>query len=288
MPTGPAPGRSELLLGIVFYALAMALFVSMDTIAKHVLETQPIVAVVWVRFSVHFMLLWAFAPRPRLSKLRTQRFALHLVRSASWISITFLFYIGLGFVPLAESIILINTAPFMVALLAGPVLGEAMNRARWSAVLIGFLGALIVLRPGLGALHWGAIFPLLAAAGFAIVQFVTRTLSLREDSWTTLLYTAGIGAVALSPFGLYFLDASGSTPWHLLLALGALAAVGDIAVLASFKRAPTTTLAPFQYTQIIWAMLSGVLVFNEMPDRLSMVGAAIIVAGGLVLWRRSG
>ena len=283
--TASASPSGSVALGVGLYLLAMAMFVGMDTIAKHLLETVHIAAVAWIRFCVHFALLCVLIPPPRMTRLRTQRFGLQVLRAGCWIGITFLFYTGLRYVPIAESIMLINTAPFIVALLAGALMGEHLDRTRWLAVVIGFAGALVVLRPGLGALHWGAIFPLLAAAGFAGAQFLTRRLSVDEDPWTTLLYTAGLGALALTPFGLLHAPPWATVSWPPLLALGVLAACGEILLLAAFRRAQTSLLAPCQYTQIVWAMASGVLIFGEIPDRFSMLGATIIVVAGVVLWR---
>ena len=265
----------------------MALFISTDTLAKLVLVTHTITFVAWVRFCTQFGVLFALAPRPRLARLRTRRLPLLLLRTGSWISVTFLFYAGLRHVPLAESIMLVNTAPFMIALLAGPCLGERMTRAAWAAVALGFAGVIVVLRPGLGALHWAAIFPLLTAAGFSVIQIVTRRLSIEEDYWTVLLCTAGLGALALTPFGLAAWSGSTLLDWTLLASIGAIAAAADLAMLAALRRAPASTLAPFQYSQILWAMLAGLLVFAEFPDRFALAGAAVIVAGGLLLWRAS-
>ena len=277
-----------LLTGVGPYLLAMLVFVGMDTIAKSVLESVHIVAVVWVRFCLHFGLLCLFAPRPVWRQLRTHHLALQLTRGGCWIGITFLFYAGLRFVPLAESIMLMNTAPLMVAVaigFGGALKGERLDPVRWLAIGIGFVGVLIVLRPGSGALHWGAIFPLLAAAGFAGAQIVTRRLSFDEDPWTTLLYTGGVGAIALTPFGLGFAPPLDTTPWLPLVALGVLSVLGEVTLLAAFRRTEASVLAPYQYTQTVWAMASGVIVFGERPDLFAILGAMVIVLAGVVVWR---
>ena len=263
----------------------MAVFIAMDTIAKHLLAAHAIAFIAWVRFCMHFGVLAATLPAPRLARLRTRRLPLLVLRSTAWISITFLFYTGLRHVPLAESIMLVNTAPFMTALLAGPALGERMSRTAWAAVVLGFIGVIVVLRPGLGMLHWGALFPLLAAAAFSVVQLVTRRLSLEEDHWTILIYTAGIGAIGLTPFGIAAWSELAFPDWMLLASIGALAAGADIAMLAALRRAPASTLAPYQYSQILCAMIAGYLVFAEFPDGFALAGAALIVTGGLVLWK---
>ena len=279
---GPAPSVRA---GIGLYLVAMALFISTDTLAKLLLATHAIAFIAWVRFCVQFGLLFALAPGPRLARLRARRHALLWLRTGAWISVTFLFYAGLRHVPLAESIMLVNTAPFMIALLAGPCLGERMARTAWAAVAVGFAGTIVVLRPGFGALHWAAIFPLLTAAGFSLTQIVTRRLSIEEDHWTILLYTAGLGALLLTPFGLAAWSGTTLLDWTLLASVGVLAAAADTAMLAALRRAPASTLAPVQYSQILWAMLAGLVVFAEFPDRFAVAGAAVIVAGGLLLWR---
>ena len=282
------PGRGllshSLPVAVGLYLAAMALFVATDTVAKHLLAVYAIVFIVWVRFCVQFGLLMLLLPSPRRARLRTRHFRLLVLRALAWMGITFLFYTGLRYVPLAESIMLVSTGPFMVALLAGPVLGERIGARTWVAVLLGFAGVLVVLRPGLGVLHWGAIFPILTAAAFSVAQLVTRRLSQREDSWTILIYSSGLCALALTPFGLAAWSAAPPLDWLMLVSIGGLAVAGEVGMLAALRRAPASTLAPLQYTQIVWAMAAGVLVFGELPDGLALVGAAIIVAGGLVLW----
>ena len=275
----------SLAVAVCLYLTAMVLFIAMDTIAKHLLAVHSIVFIAWIRFFLHFGVLAVILPAPRRERLRTRNLPLLAVRSTAWMSITFLFYAGLRHVPLAESIMLVSTAPFMIALLAGPALGERIRPMTWAAVLLGFTGVVVVLRPGLGALHWGAVFPLLAAAAFSVAQIVTKRLSGEEDHWTILIYSAGIAALLLTPFGISAWSDFAPTDWLLLAPLGFLAAAGDIAILAALRRAPASTLAPYQYSQILWAMIAGALVFGEFPDGTAIAGAAIIVAGGLVLWR---
>ena len=286
-PVGPATPPPALAAAVSLYLAAMALFIATDTLAKHLLAAHTIVFIAWVRFCLHFAVLFALAPAPRRARFRTRHPGLIALRSAAWMSITFLFYAGLRHVPLAESIMLVSTAPFMIALLAGSTLGERISRGTWIAVVIGFAGVLVVLRPGLGVLHWGAVFPLLTAAAFSVAQIVTRRLSGEADPWTILLYTPGIAALVLAPFGISAWSAVSPAHWVLLASIGGIAAVADVAILAALRRAPASTLAPYQYSQILWAMLAGALVFGEYPDGVAVAGAAIIVAGGLLLWRES-
>ena len=283
-PGGRALPHS-LAAAVGLYLAAMMLFIGMDAVAKHLLAAHSIVFIAWIRFLLHFVVLAAILPAPRRERLRTRNLPLLAVRSIAWMSITFLFYAGLRHVPLAESIMLVSTAPFMIALLAGPLLRERIRPLTWTAVLLGFLGVVVVLRPGLGVLHWGAIFPLLAAVAFSVAQIVTKRLSTEEDHWTILIYSAGIAALLLTPFGIPAWSAFSPVDWLLLAPLGVMAAAGDIAILAALRRAPASTLAPYQYSQILWAMIAGALVFGEFPDAIAVAGAAIIVAGGLVLWR---
>ena len=275
----------SLAVAVCLYLTTMVLFIVLDTIAKHLLVVHSIVFIAWVRFFLHFVVLAAILPGPRRERLRTRNLRLLALRSMAWMSITFLFYAGLRHVPLAESIMLVSTAPFMIALLAGPALGERIRPMTWVAIALGFTGVVVVLRPGLGALHWGAVFPLLAAAAFSVAQVVTKRLSAEEDQWTILIYSAGIAALLLTPFGISAWPEFALTDWMLLAPMGILAAAGDMAILAALRRAPASTLAPYQYSQILWAMIAGALVFGEFPDGMAVAGATIIVTGGLVLWR---
>ena len=282
---GSPPPPDALPVAVSLYLTAMALFIATDTIAKHLLVAHAIAFIAWARFCFHFVVLFALLPGPRRARLRARRPGLLAVRSAAWMSITFLFYAGLRHVPLAEAIMLVSTAPFMIALLAGSTLGERISRRTWAAVVVGFVGVLVVLRPGLGVLHWGAVFPLLAAAAFAVAQTVTRRLSGEVDQWTILIYTPGIAALVLAPFGLSAWSVLAPMDLLMMASIGGLAAAADFAILAALHRAPASTLAPYQYSQILWAMIAGVLVFGERPDGVAIVGAAIIVVGGLMLWK---
>ncbi|MDH3688278.1 MAG: DMT family transporter [Gammaproteobacteria bacterium] len=281
--------RSDLRAGIALYSLAMLIFVVMDSFAKGLVGTQHIVQVVWLRFAFHFVTLCVLVPQKRTiaMRFRTRSFKWHAARGLCLTLMTFLFYTGLRYVPLAEANILASTAPFVVAILAVALLGEHIGAFRWAMICAGFVGALIVIRPGLGFLHWGAVFPLLTAVCFAIVQLVSRRLARDENAWTTLLYSAGLGTVVVTPLGLAFWESPGVGTLTLMASVGVAAAAGDTMLLRSIKLAPASTVAPFQYTQIVWAILIGYIWFGELTDFVGIIGASIIVASGLALMRHT-
>jgi drug/metabolite transporter (DMT)-like permease len=215
---------------------------------------------------------------------RTRRIGLQLARSTVLVLATFCFFWGLRYLPLAEGSSIVFLAPILVVILSGWMLDERVTRSRWAASIVGFIGVLIMLRPGSSVLH-PAVLLLLAAALFnALFQIFTRRLA-GEDSQTTLFYSALVGTAAMTaalPFGIagesLTLRESG-----LFALLGLFAGLGHWCFIASFRSAPASMMAPYMYLQTIWATGYGYLVFGHIPDGWSAVGMAVIVASGLLL-----
>jgi drug/metabolite transporter (DMT)-like permease len=170
---------------------------------------------------------------------------------------------------------------------SAPVLGEPVGPRRWAAVIIGFGAVLIIIRPGAELLHWAVFLPLLVAACFAIYQITTRILSATDSSLTTLFYSATAGAVAMTlvlPFEEWRTpDLAG---WGLMAFLGLIGSLGHFVMIRAFTNAPASSLAPFSYLTLVWATLLGFVVFGDLPDRWTVLGAVILAASGLyVLYR---
>lgn len=189
--------------GMLAVMLAFLSFSVMDTVAKHLAETLHPFQVVWARYTSQMaLILVILAPRLR-QLLRTANPGLQLVRSALLFAATCLFFTGLSLMAFAEAASLMQTAPLFITALAAPLLGERVGWRRWAGVLVGLIGALIIIRPGLGVFQPAALFPLGAAVCLAAYQITTRMLSAADPIWTTMLYTAGVGtliASALVPF----------------------------------------------------------------------------------------
>jgi drug/metabolite transporter (DMT)-like permease len=278
-----AGAHPHTLRGILLIVAAVFLFSSMDTVAKYLLRSYPIAPLVWARYAVHmaFMLL-LLAPRMGLDLVRTAHPALQAVRGALLVASTGFFYLALAQLPLAEAAAITFAGPVLVAALSGPLLGERVSARQWLAVMLGFAGVLIIVRPGGGLLEPAALLPLGAALCFSVYQIMTRKLAGRENPITTLFYTALVGTLLTSlplPF-----------TWHtpswiqvpLIIAMGLFGGFGHFLLIRAVEHASPHALAPFIYTQLVWSTLLAFLAFGEFPNAGSLLGIAIIIVAGLL------
>lgn len=266
--------------------LAMSLFISMDTIAKHLGKTYPVIQIVWVRYLVAGSVLALILNRRLLATFRSRNLKLQLLRGGLLLATNFLFYTGLRFIPLAESSAISFVGPLMVTALAVPFLGEHVGMRRWASVLVGFAGALIIIRPGLGIIDWAALFPLGAAACFAVTAIVTRKLGGLDAVPTTLVFTTFVGAALASTVAPFFWTPPPASALALMVCIGVVGVIAHFAVIKAFVAAPATTVAPYNYTTIVWATVFGFVVFGDRPDPWTLIGAAVIVGSGLYIYYR--
>jgi drug/metabolite transporter (DMT)-like permease len=171
-------------------------------------------------------------------------------------------------------------------MLAAPLLGESVGRHRWTAVLLGFIGMMVVMRPGIAIFEWMLILPLITAILYAGVQISTRILGRTDGALTTLLYSSA-GGVIISTIGVLFFWVTPSfEQWLVLGWMGFLGALGHYLMIKAFEIAPASLLAPFDYTALIWATILGFVMFGDLPDTWTVLGAVIIMSSGLYLIRR--
>ncbi len=194
--------------------------------------------------------------------------------------------LALSLLPMAEVMAVGISYPLMITVLSALVLKEHVGARRWAAVVVGFLGVLLILRPGLAVFNPASLLILAAAALFAVYQILTKVLGRTDGPITLTLYTALVGVAVYSvvlPFDARVPDAQG-------LALLALAAaggtIGHMLVIQALETTPASVLQPFNYVQLVWATLVGFLVFDEVPDGLTVTGASVVVASGLYVWWR--
>jgi len=273
------------LRGVMLIMLAVFMFSSMDTLAKHMLkrEAYPISPLIFARYGVHLLFMIALlAPRMGLNLVRTQRPGLQVMRGLLLVGSTGFFYLSLTYLPMAEAAAISFVGPVLVAALSGPLLREHIGRRQWTAIGFGFLGVLIIVRPGGGVFTWHVIFPLVCALLFALYQVLTRKLAGHENALTTLFFTALVGAL-LTALPLPF---TWQTPSMLQLAfmigIGTLGGLGHFLLIRAVEHASPAALAPFVYTQLVWSTLLAYLAFGEFPDSGSLIGMSVIVAGGLL------
>ncbi len=268
-------------------ALAFFAFAAADTQAKLLTASFHPMQIVWTRqiglLAAVLVLLMMKGP----SILSTRHPGLQVLRGILAVCSATAFIFALRFVPLADAVAVTFVAPFMVTIMGALLLGEKVGIHRWSAVTIGFMGTLIVIRPGLGVLHPAVFLVLAAAMAFALRQIISRVLSASDRTATTVAYTA-IASVLLLSAPLPFYWRSPEAGWELALLFGmaACAALGEFLVIRALEIAQAIVLAPVHYTLIIWATFYGWLVFDQLPDRWTWLGVTIIVATGLYIMDR--
>jgi S-adenosylmethionine uptake transporter len=218
--------------------------------------------------------------------LRTAHPRLQLLRGTVAACSAALFIFAVSYVPLADAVAISFVAPFMVTVLGALILREPVGIRRWVAVTLGFLGALIVIRPGMGVMHPAAGLVILAAFFFAIRQILSRVLSDSDRTATTIVYTALVSITLLTVPMLFVWQAPSGSQWGLLLLVALLAAAAEVCVIKALELAMAVVVAPVQYTLILWGTFYGFMVFGQLPDLWTWVGTGVIVATGLYTLRR--
>jgi drug/metabolite transporter (DMT)-like permease len=286
------PARAQPLVGIALVIAAATCFATMDTTVRFVGAFFSIAVVLWARYAVHaaVMMLW-IGVSPGKS-FRTANPLFQIARGALLAFASGIAFTALRRMPVAEFTAIVMLTPLIATLMARFWLHERVSRLRWLLVVGGFIGALIVVRPGSGVIGWAALLPLLAACSNAAFQILTSRYAPHEDPFTTNFYTGATGMAIATPI----LLATVADPIDTLLAaptlqLGALVAVallgtaGHLLLIMALGRAPASTLMPFQYTQLAAAALAGFIVFRVVPDFWGWVGMVIIgVCGAASAW----
>lgn len=277
------PDGDRPLAGIACAVLAMALFSAMDALIKVLQADYSTWQIYFFRSWPALLPVWFLIHRSGgLESLRTQHLPLHLLFAGLMIGFLMGFFHALQYLSLSNAYAVAFATPLLIAALSVPLLGERVGRRRWTAVLIGFLGVLVVLRPG-GAIGGGGSILLLAVLLNALAMIVLRRLSRSESQAAIVFYFTALSALVAGAA----MPAVWVTPplrdWGLLLAIGLVGGVGQIAITRAFSLAPAVTVSPFQYTQIVWGILLGWLIFADRPDPLVLAGAALVIASGLYL-----
>lgn len=275
-------------VGIGLIILACLCFSVLDATAKYLSASLPTLQIVWMRFVSHVLLaLVLFQVWKTPGLLKTKRWGLQILRAFCLLGTTVFNFLAVRYLQLAETVSIMFAAPFVITALAGPVLGEWAGIRRWTAVIVGFLGVLIVTRPGLGGLHWAIVYALAAMMFFAIYSLLTRKLADTESSAGMLIISGIVAAIAMAPAGLsVWQTPDGLREWSLLLATGALGGGGHFLFILAYRMAPVPVLAPMIYIQIVWMVALGYLVFGDVPTITTVIGASIVVASGMYILYR--
>ncbi len=273
--------------GAALMAAAMTVVPFNDALAKHLSDFYPVMLIVWARFVSHFLILLPIVwLRHGPAALWPRQPALQILRSFLMLLSVGFFFTAISIIPLADAIALLLTAPILVTAFSAIILGEHVGPRRWGAVLAGFAGALILIRPGFAGLDPGSILALCAGVSHALYSVLTRKISGTAPPRVTLAFTAVVGAVAMSvivPFQWVTPDLA-HVP--LLAGIGLIGACGHFLLIRAFEYAPASILAPFLYTELIAATAIGYFWFGDFPDFWTWTGVAVIVASGIYIsWR---
>ncbi|MBM3561222.1 MAG: DMT family transporter [Alphaproteobacteria bacterium] len=286
--TAPPPADS-VLRGILFMCLAATVMPAMNALAKHLGQDYSPFEVVWARVLGHLVFVLAvFAPQAGgvWALIRTRRPVEQFTRSTMQVISMACFFYGIPWIPLADGIAINFSSPFIVAALSLPLLGERVGPRRWIAIAIGFLGAMIIIRPvSSDGMHWlGALLMVVSAICYGIYQVLTRRVSADDSPGTTVVWTVLVPTVVFSlvvPF--VWVTPSGGLTIGMFLAIGALGAIAHYWVARAYAAAPAAIVAPFNYGQLLGAAAIGFLAFGDVPGLWTWVGAAVIVASGMYI-----
>lgn len=279
---------------MILMAVSMIIAPGIHAIAKSLGDTLSVGQIAWARFVFQFLLLLPIAWIDHSGRIPTPSLA-HGVRGLLLAAATLCFFWALTYMPLAETAAIFFVEPLLLTLMSVLFLGESIGWRRVTAVAIGFMGALIVIRPSFETVGLAALLPLIAALCFAAYLAITRCLAQTEDAIAMQLWVCLCSALALSLALMIGSQASWdilrpswptADEWWLLGSLGMIALVAHMLAINAFHLAPASILAPFQYLEILGATILGIVIFDDLPDRLTCLGIAIIVGSGLYVFRR--
>lgn len=270
--------------------LAVLCFSILDSSAKYLGEIAglPIEQVLGIRFLTHFLFLFLlYRPSRFIDGLKTHSLKSQALRSITMVSATAFNFLALIYLQLDQTITIFFLSPLLVAAFAGPILGEWLAPKQLIAVLLGFLGVVIVMRPGLGGIHPAVILSLLSTLAVSLYNVLTRYTSRFDSNLTNQIYAPLGGVLVFAPLALlYWQTPESAFVWFLLLSLGISGGLGHWFLITAHRHAPAPLLAPFIYTGIISMPIIGYFVFGDKPSLYTLAGALCVIGSGLYLWQQ--
>jgi len=283
----PVVARRQRIQGIALMCTAVACLTFIDALSKYLVVHMDPLQVVWARYTSAFVLAFAVSnPITRPGLLVTRRPWLQLARSVFMVGGTLLNVMALRFLQIDQTLSIIFSTPFLVAALAGPLLGEWIGWRRWAAISVGFIGVLVVIRPGFD-MHPAALLSVATAVCYSFYGIITRLLSHIDSNETQLFYGNFIGMLAMSAV-VWSVWVTPQSVWimGLMVLIGAFGSVGHYLLIAAHRAAPASLISPFMYTQLVWAVLLGYLIFRDVPSAWTLAGASIVIGSGLYILNR--
>lgn len=283
--SGPNENRPG--AGIAFMLAAMCLLVSMDAVSRHLTQSYAVSQILLVRFLIFCLFaIVLVGPRQVRSRMKSARPWLQVIRAAVLTLEIATFILAVRYLPLADVHAIGATTPLMVAAMAALFLGETVGWRRWSAIGVGFLAVLVILRPGFRELEWFHFLPLFGALLWATYQILVRFVSRTDPPDTTLLYTVFVGLAISATFGLIDWRMPDAEGWGFLILAGILGASAHYFLIKALSLAEASMLQPFTYSVVLWAVLIGFLSFGEFPDAYTLGGGLVVVLVGLYTLER--
>ena len=284
-------------LAIGFMCLACLLFSGLDTIIKSLVDFRtgyfstdlPILQVIWMRFLMHSVLVFAFLAivSRGFTFLRSKRPGMQILRSSFMLGATVFNSFALRHLQLSETVTIMFLAPLIVAVVAGPLLGEWIGPRRMLAVMTGFIGVLVVMRPGTDGFHPAMLLSICGTCCLVGYNLTTRVVTGRDSVPTTLLYTTLAGSIMFAPAGISnWVSPQDNYQWMALISTGLFGALGHYFLILSHRDLPAPKVAPFMYSQMLWMVGAGYLFFGNVPDWPVALGGIIILTSGLYLLKR--
>jgi drug/metabolite transporter (DMT)-like permease len=276
------------LTGIALVSLTYLIFTLLDGSAKWLVGSVPVIVVVWLRFLTHAVFASALLLPLRGKKLiATNHWRWHIVRGAMFCAMTGINFWALQYLQLAVTSSIFFVVPIVIALVAAPMLGEKLDAGRWAAILVGFAGVLVIVRPGTEDFHPAMLLSLVNAVLYALFNLSTRQLAAYDTPETIQYLPAVVASLLLAPFAVAgWQSPAGWLEWTVLCLLGVFGGLGHYLLALAHRYAPATVIAPFLYQQVLYMALFGYLVFGDVPAAGVWIGAGIVIASGLYLFAR--
>ena len=274
------PHRPRTIIGIALMLGAMAVLPFLDVVAKTLGEQgMPILQIVWARMAFGALLTLPFTLRHGgPAAIRPDRPAYHTVRAILLVAATFLFFSALKYLPIADALAIFFVQPLILTAISPFVLGEKVGPRRWAAVAVGFIGTLIIIRPGFAELNPGTFLALGAGACLAFYFAMTRRISGSAPAMVTTFHTSLMGAILTTFAVIPLWEPPDAAQWGLLVLIGIIATVGHYMIVRAYDHAEASLLAPLAYTEMVMATLLGWWFFGDFPDGWTFFGVAILIA----------